>query len=76
MVRKTTSPITWRLLFKEGCSPFHFQARKLSGFFFLFWGGLIFLGPLVHCLFIVMVTLENMGVGDECWGVTVNHMRV
>lgn len=60
MVRKTTSPLICRPLFKaggaflfiprQGCSP--------TSFF-----DLIFLGLLVYCLFIVMVTLENMGVG-------------
>jgi len=60
---------------QRGVLSFSFPGREaLLPLFFFFC--LIFLGLLVYCLFIVMVTLENMGIGGEFWGVAVSPTRV
>lgn len=67
IVGKTTLPVTWRPLFKEGCFPFRSQPGTLSSlsFFFLFFFCLIFLGLLytacsLHC--------HGNIVKGGCWG--------
>lgn len=69
IVGKTTLPVTWRPLFKEGCFPFRSQPGTLSSLSFFFCFFLPYISgsaSTLPVLFIVMGTLEKVGVGGKC----------